>query len=429
MPLSRLFVLGFLFFGLLLFGMGLMRGELLVLALPLGAYWLVSLWLAPDTLTITARRTLSTTRLSAGGTVDVCLELENQGSAVDQLWLRDALPPGLELIAGKTGLLAGFSRGEKLSLEYTVRVQRGVYTLNDVEVNAGDDLGLVVNLLRLPAETTITVLPQPQRLSGVPLRPFYTRGYHGTIPARRGGAGITFFGVRDYQPGDALRQVNWRLGARHPDVLYSNEFQVNAAADVVLLLDGRRDNYVFLGSSNLFECAIQAAASLAYSFIAEGNRVGLLAFGQMLNWTLPGYGKLQTERIFQALAALQLGNMQHEIPEFLLPHFIRPGSQVVVISPLTRWDVMDLLRLRSRRYNLLVVSPNPASFEVQHTRPGEARDLAMRIARLERAQILQPLRRAGVLTLDWDVARPLDQAVSVLQRSQLSALPADGVRL
>ncbi len=429
MTLSRLFVLGFLFFGLLLLGLGLMRGELLALALPLGAYWLVSLWLAPDTLAITARRTLSTTRLTAGGTVDVCLELENQGESINQLWLRDALPPGLEVIAGKTGLLASFDRGEKLSLDYTVRVQRGVHLFSDIEVNAGDDLGLVVNRLRLPAETTITVLPQPQRLSGVPLRPFYTRGYHGTIPARRGGAGVTFFGVRDYQPGDALRQVNWRLGARHQDVLHSNEFQVNAAADVVLLLDARSENYVTIGGESLFECAIQATASLAYSFIAEGNRVGLLAFGQMLNWTLPGYGKLQTERIFQALAALQLGNMQHEIPEFVLPHFLRPGSQVVVISPLTRWDVIDLLRLRSRRYTLLVVSPNPATFEYQHTPPGEARDLALRIARLERQHILQPLRRGGVLTLDWDVAQPLDQAVSVLQRSYLSALPADGARL
>ena len=426
MPVSRLFVLGILFFGLLLSGLWLMRGELLALAMPLGAYWLVGLWLAPLELRLSARRSLSATRLTAGGTMEVRVELENQGAAIDQVWLRDALPAGLELIAGKPGGLAALGPGEKLVLEYTVRVQRGVYAYDTLEVNVGDGLDLATSVLRLPAEGAISVLPQAVRISGIPLYPYYTKGYHGTIPARRGGAGVAFFGVRDYQPGDALRQVNWRLGARHPDTLYSNEFQVDAAADVSLLLDGRSENYARIGETSLFEYAIQAAASLALSFLGEGNRVGLLAFGHMLNWTLPGYGKLQAERIFHALAALRPGNLQNEIPEALLAYFVRPGSQVVVISPLTRWDVGGLLRLRSRRYSLLVVSPDPSSFEYQHLAPGAARDMAMRIAHVERQQLLQPLRRAGVLTLDWDVGQPLDQAINVLQRSVVAGFPVDG---
>lgn len=426
MAVSRLLTLALLFYALLLVGMGLMRSELLALALPLGAYWLVSLCLAPEKLNLSAKRILSVTRLTAGGTVDVRLELENQGSAIDQLWLRDTQPLGLELIGGQTGCLVTLGAGEKLSLEYTVRVPRGLYTYDTVDVHVSDDLGMAVSVLRLPAEGSISVLPQATQVRGVPLRPYYTKGYYGTIPARRGGAGVTFFGVRDYQAGDALRQVNWRLGARHPDVLYSNEFQVDAAADVGLLLDGRRESYINIGSNSLFEYAVQATASLALSFLGEGNHVGLLAFGHILSWTLPGYGKLQAERIFQALAALRLGNLQNEIPEMLLSHFFRPGSQVVVISPLTRWDVMGLLRLRSRRYNLLVVTPDPATFEFQHLEPGRERDLAMRIARLERQQLLRPLRRAGILTLDWDVSQPLDQAISILRRSVLTASPLGG---
>ena len=426
MAISRLVTLAVVFYALLLAGLGLMRSELLALALPLGVYWLASLWLAPNKLKLSARRTLNITHLSAGGTVDVQLELENQGSAIDRLWLRDSLPPGLEVIAGQPGRLVSLRPGEKLRLEYTVRVMRGVYAFDTVDVQVSDDFGLAVSRLRLPAEGSISVLPQAVRLRGIPLRPYYTMGYHGTIPARRGGTGVSFFGVRDYQAGDALRQVNWRLGARHPDVLYSNEFQVDAAADVGLLLDARRESYMAFGSDSLFEYAVQATASLALSILGEGNKVGLLAFGHILSWTLPGYGKLQAERIFQALAALHLGNMQNEIPEPLVTHFFRPGSQVVVISPLTRWDVMALQRLQARRYNILVVTPDPASFETQHLAPGTSRELALRIARLERQQLLRPLRRAGILTLDWDVAQPLDQAVSTLQRNVISSWPLSG---
>ena len=426
MAVSRLFVLGVAFFGLLLVGLGLMRGELLALAMPLGVYWLVGLWLAPEKLMLSAHRSLSVTLLTAGGTVEVRLELENQGSAIDQMWLRDALPAGLEVIDGQPGRLVALAPGEKLELEYTMRMQRGVYTYDPVEVHAGDGLGLVASVLRLPAEGTISVLPQANHISGVPLRPYYTMGYHGAIPARRGGNGVAFYGVRDYQPGDALRQINWRLGARHPDTLYSNEYQVDAAADVTLLLDGRSENYAHIGETSLFEYAIQAASSLALSFLDEGNRVGLLAFGHMLNWTLAGYGKLQAERIFHALATLQPGDLQNEIPEAPLVYFARPGSQVVVISPLTRWDITSLLRLRARRYSLLVVSPDPTSFEYQHMAPGDTRDLVMRIAHIERQQLLQPLRRAGLLTLDWDVSQPLDQALNILQRSVLVGLPGYG---
>ncbi len=426
MAISRLVTLAVLFYALLLAGLGLMRSELLALALPLGVYWLASLWLAPNKLKLSARRTLNITHLSAGGTVDVQLELENQGSAIDQVWLTDSLPPGLEVIAGQPGRLVSLRPGEKLRLEYSVRVTRGIYAYDTVDVQVSDDFGLAVSVLRLPAEGSISVLPQAVHLRGIPLRPYYTMGYHGTIPARRGGTGVSFFGVRDYQAGDALRQVNWRLGARHPDVLYSNEFQVDAAADVGLLLDARRESYMAFGSDSLFEYAVQATASLALSILGEGNKVGLLAFGHILSWTLPGYGKLQAERIFQALAALHLGNMQNEIPEPLVTHFFRPGSQVVVISPLTRWDVMALQRLQARRYNILVVTPDPASFETQHMAPGTSRELALRIARLERQQLLRPLRRAGILTLDWDVAQPLDQAVSTLQRNVVASWPLSG---
>ena len=183
------------------------------------------------------------------------------------------------------------------------------------------------------------------------------------------------------------------------------------------MLDGRKEPYRHLGGNSLFALAVQAGASLAQSFLNEGNRVGLLSFGHTFQWTQPGYGKLQAERIFQALAALQPGSVHTEMPESLPAHFARPGSQLVVVSPLMGWDVNALLRLRARRYSMLVISPDPTSFEYQHLRPGKPRDLARRIAHLERQQMLLPLRQAGVPVLDWNVSLTLDQALNSLRRS------------
>jgi len=47
----------------------------------------------------------------------------------------------------------------------------------------------------------------------------------GSIPARLGGSGTDFFGVREYHPGDSLRSLDWRLTARHPRQFFTKEFE------------------------------------------------------------------------------------------------------------------------------------------------------------------------------------------------------------
>jgi uncharacterized protein (DUF58 family) len=53
-----------------------------------------------------------------------------------------------------------------------------------------------------------------------------------------------------------------------------------------------------------------AAAALVDTFLTAGNRVGLLLYSQYLSWTFPGYGKIQRERILQALARAEVGDSQ-----------------------------------------------------------------------------------------------------------------------
>ena len=83
------------------------------------------------------------------------------------------------------------------------------------------------------------VLPGISRIRQVPIRPRRTRVYAGAIPARVGGPGVEFFGVRNYEPGNSSRRINWRVTARHAEQLYSNEFQQERVADVGIVLDGR----------------------------------------------------------------------------------------------------------------------------------------------------------------------------------------------
>jgi len=256
--------------------------------------------------------------------------------------------------------------------------------------------------------------------NGWRIRPPRTGIYAGPVPARQGGPGVEFFGVREYQPGDPLRWVNTRASARHQEALFVNEFEQERVVDVGLILDARRQSDVRRGRKSMFEYSIQATAALADVFLNAGNRVGLFSYGRSQNWTLPGYGKVQRQRILLALARAEQG--EGDVFERLvhLPTRLFPTrSQLVLISPLLRHDSEMLTQLRARGYRLLVISPDPVAFEEKDLPADKAINLATRLARLERQLLLDQLRQADIRVLDWRVDRPLPQVVhATLSRFQ-----------
>lgn len=414
--MNRVILLSALAFGLILYGLGIMNGVFLVLALPVVIYVLAGLLFGPQTTQIKAERSLSARRVSTGMPVTVKVTLTNQGEKLEQIWVLDPLPPDLEKLSGQTGCLASLAPGESASFEYTVRARRGTYLFSSLQANTSDYLGLVRRTIPLGASGSISVLPDIRRIPTIPVHPQQTRGYPGTIPARLGGPGITFFGVREYQVGDSMHQVNWRASARHPHVVYSNDFEQERAADVGLILDCRRESYLATETHSMFEDAVIAAASLAQSFLNDGNRVGLVQYGQYIAWTFPGYGKIQRERILAALAQANPGISLVDHLEHLPVRFFPPRSQIVLVSPIQNKDLEVLYNFRSRGYALLVISPNAVSFELAHLPDRTAVRVAGRIARLERIVLLRQLQQAGIRVLDWDVTVPFEQAVLTLTR-------------
>jgi uncharacterized protein (DUF58 family) len=239
-----------------------------------------------------------------------------------------------------------------------------------------------------------------------------THGFAGPIPSRKVGSGVNFLGIREYQTGDPLRRINWRVSARHTDEIFSNEFEQERIADIGIILDARQQSDVEVSSGNLFEYAVQATASLADSFLADGNRVGLLIYGRGMESTFPGYGKIQRQRILQSLGRARTGSSYaFKSLENLPTRFFPTGSQIVLVSPLDRDDIPVLIQLRALGYEVMVVSPDSISFEARQYRQEKVAILATRIARLERAMLLRSLQRVGIAVVNWQVEGSLDDAL------------------
>jgi uncharacterized protein (DUF58 family) len=415
--MSRIFFLGLLIFLLILGGLATFNDQWLELAIPLAVYLFAGFLLAPERVALTVERSLSVEHAAPDVPIVVTLKIKNNGSTLQNLRLRDPLPEFITVTDGSATRLVTLPKGQTLHWEYTFTSKRGFHIFSGLEAETGDPLGVLVQHHFLPTPGQVLILPNVPRLRNVSIRPRVTRVYAGTIPARQGGSGVEFFGVREFAPGDSPRSINWRATARHQQTTFANEYEQERVADVGIILDGRRHINEFSQGRSIFDHSVVAAASLSDAFLNSGNRVGMLVYGKFVNWTYPGYGKMQRERILQALARADTGDSQvfagMYIPRGLFP----PHSQIVLVSPLEAGDVEPLVRLRASGYALIVASPNSVAFEQSLLPSTPATQYAARILRLQRHITLQRLRHAGIQVVDWDVTLPFERVVeSVLSR-------------
>ena len=419
--MGRLRGLSALTFATILLGMATLNGVLLALTIPLLLFILTGLFYEPRSPDLIIERVLNKDRAAIGAPVVVTIRVTNQDQGIEELHLNRLAPQSLDMLDGQRGVLLSMDPHQTIDFEFVVSGKRGVHVFPKIVATASDHFSLWHKQSNFEAPAALAVLPRALPLKRLVIRPRRTRGYSGQIPTRLGGPGVDFFGLRSYEPGDPMQRIDWKASARHIDMLFTKMYEQERVADVSLILDARQSSEISGDEDSLLEYSIHAAAALAETFLAAGNRVGLLVYGDLLDWTFPRYGKIQGERILQKLAQTSPA----ESPAFIkldnLPtRLFPPSSQIVFIGPLLRTDIDMLSSMPTRGFPLLVISPDPVRFAYQSIRPGEHSEMAMRIARLERALSLRMLRQAGVQVVDWHVDIPFKQVAS----ANLSRPPA-----
>lgn len=431
--MSRIRLVSLVAYAIFIVGLATRSGKVLALVIPFLLFLGAALWYRPAVPKIRTARKLSEVCISPGKEVTVTLLLENEGEALEEILVEDLLPRDLQVVEGKNQVLAPLPHGARLELVYRVRGRRGNYRFNQVRLTVTDALALFKRTLIVEAFGQIFIKPEVLHLRSIAIRPLRTHLYTGPIPSRRGGAGVNFFEVRQYSIGDPLRRVNWKATARHGDTLYSNQFEQERVADVGLILDARAQTDLLprgvsagerdgpngdQGSAlSLFDYSVQAAASLSDVFLRDGHRVGLLIYGRGQQATFPGYGKTQRERILRALAQARTGdNMALESLVYLPTRFFPPKSQILLVSPIHSVDTPVLVALLAHGYQVLVVSPDPISYELQYLQPSPENELALRLAEIERTLMIRKLQRYGVRVINWPIHQPLERALRSSQQ-------------
>jgi uncharacterized protein (DUF58 family) len=323
---------------------------------------------------------------------------------VDRLDLYLRLPQGIELAEGRNPVALRLAAGERRELEFTLRAARwGGHVLGPAYVRARDPLGFLVWETTAPTRPELRTYPREDVLRRI-LQPRETQVFSGNEVSRHKGEGIEFADIRLWAPGDPLKRVNWRASARRGD-LWVNESHPERNTDVILFVDSfaeaRRD-----GASTL-DLAVRATSTLADAYVRRRDRVGLISFGGILRWLVPGMGVVQLYRVVDALLDTQvvLSYYWKEIdiiPRRTLP----PNALVIALSPLLDpRSVGALLDLRARGYDLAVIDVSPVPFTARPTSGLDA--VAYDIWTLRRDALRHRLQRAGVAVVEWRDETPL----------------------
>src|SRR3954463_3117925 len=115
---------------------------------------------------------------------------------------------------------------------------------------------------RLPADATTLVLPRIVPLGALPFVDLASSREAATETDPRRGQGPEYLGVREFRPGDPIRQVHWRLSARHGELVV-RDLEEHRVPRLAVWVDTHGD------------AALDEACSAAASIVASATTTGV----------------------------------------------------------------------------------------------------------------------------------------------------------
>lgn len=338
-----------------------------------------------------------------GDEIEVTVTVENTGSTLlPDLRLVERVPPAMEVVDGSARLGTALRPGGSTTFGYTVVAERGEHTW-PLQVLGRDASGAVEREAVIEPDTTVNCVPRLTTVADMPVR-MQTSVYAGEVATNVGGEGLEFHSVRDYQPGDPKRRIDWKTYARTGE-FSTIDFREEHAARVVLMFDGRESSYVSTspGRKHALDRSVDVAFDVYASLHDQGHLIGIAAFNGIPCWLGPGTGTLHLQRVRQLFtehpaisplppdAGVDTAEGRYIDPMTHVRRQLPENTQIFLFSPLTDEYTYEVARqLDGAGHLVTVVSPDPTA----------GRTVGQRIARLERAVLIKQLRDHRIRVVD-----------------------------
>jgi len=217
--------------------------------------------------------------------VTVKYEIANQsGQVLDQIVLVDRFS------GSRTGVIKVFlsSRikpgGRSVeSVEVICDGGMGEHKFGPLEVLVSDPLGLFEYKVVEDTLSALFVFPKIQELPVVALQGSKESLMYGIYEVAEKGGSSNFIGVREYVPGDPIKQISWKLTAKHSRLLVK-EFEKITSAEVTVLLDMEGRFHAGIQAESTWEYARDITLGLTSQQTGLGNSIQVLSQTGYIPW-------------------------------------------------------------------------------------------------------------------------------------------------
>lgn len=189
----------------------------------------------------------------------------------------------------------------------------------------------------------------------------------GTYRAVFKGSGLDFEEVREYEPGDDVRSIDWNVTARM-GVPYIKKFREERALNVYLVVDVSASSWFGTVRQSKRELAADVGALLAVAAMRNYDRVSLLLFSDGIDdFIPPRMGRDHVLHVIRQLlyaeprrARTDLGEAAH-----FLGNIAKKRSVVFVVSDLLDSGFEEPLRTLAQKHDVIALVPgDPRELEL-----------------------------------------------------------------
>ncbi|MFT7560845.1 MAG: hypothetical protein ACI93R_002768 [Flavobacteriales bacterium] len=238
------------------------------------------------------------------------------------------------------------SPNEKAKADYSLHpTRRGSMLFKGIDALVSTRLGLWLRKEHFLEPEDVRVFPNFTAVSNFELLTNgHMAGQMGIHLNQRRGEGLDFHQMREFRPGDSLRQVDWKATSRAMKPI-SREFQDERDQDIIFLLDNGRKMRAKDGELSHFDHCLNAFLLTAYVALKQGDAIGLKTFGGSERWIAPIKGKNNLNTLMHGIYDLHSSTATSDFlnaaKDLLSRHSKR--ALIILISNVDEQDNNDLL--------------------------------------------------------------------------------------
>jgi uncharacterized protein (DUF58 family) len=265
---------------------------------------------------------------------------------------------------------------------------------------------------KTPAEILRKIRALEIKTKGL-VQTIFAGDYHSVFKGR----GMNFEDVREYQPGDEIRAIDWNVTARL-GTAFVKKFTEERELTVVLVVDVSASGNFGSVSQSKRELAAEVACLLAFSAIRNNDKVGLLLFSDRVELFIPPKkGRSHTLRIIREILFFEPAG-RGTAPALALDYLnkvVTRRAVVFFVSDFQAGDFSRELSVSGRRHDFIAVHvqdqreemlPNVGIITLEDAETGEQLEINTAdrttrarfsaLAETHRADLYRTLRRNSI---------------------------------